>query len=255
VSAPQQWFRLHWPRELSSTEALQLVLSLHGAAHQVVLELRGSGEQVEHVFGVADVSARSLTERLRSSMPSLVLEPVERVLPTPQFVWRLVRRDVFPFSIDRSETVVQAVLAAVAAVRPGETFILQWVLGRALAPALVPEHSVTSPGDTWTRALLKAPFHGAEPMPATHRTRLQTKWAMPGWRLTGRIGVVAGSPGRSRQLSYALLSALRLAEGPGAHLHLRRTTTQSLVSARMSPLATGSVNAAELVLLAGLAPW
>ena len=252
MSQPRQWFRLHWPRELSSTEALQLVLSLHGAAHQVVLELRGTGDQVEHLVGVADVSARALTERLRSSMPSVVLEPVERVVAPPLFVWRLVRRDVFPFSIDRSETVVRAVLAAVAAVRPGETLVLQWVLGRALAPALVPEHSMTSPGDTWTRALFKAPFHGAEPMPATQRTRLQTKWAMPGWRLTGRIGVVTGSPSRSRQLAYALLSALRLAEGPGAHLQLRRTTRQSLVSAGMSPIATGSVNAAELVALAGL---
>jgi hypothetical protein len=251
VSDRRQWYTALWPRDLSPDEALQLTMELHGAEANLVWELHATFEQVSHRLGVSLKSAKSLQKRLAVAIPSLVLVPLDnREVARSGMAWRLVRREPFPLATKRAEIVTRSVLATVSSLHDGERITLQWVLGRSLAPALVPQNAVSQNGTGWFSSLALAPLRGNEPMPASERQRLQTKWTLPGWRVSGRIGVESASRSRSRQLAFSLLAALRGAEAPGAHLRLRRTTNRSIVLGRMSLVSTGSVNVEELGLLA-----
>jgi hypothetical protein len=149
-------------------------------------------------------------------------------------------------------SVHRAVLTALADLKPSETLILQWVLGRPLRPFAVPNSLEAVPGDSWLKDLVLLPLGKSVPVDAEVRNALRDKQADPGWRAAGRIGVRATSNSRQRQLIRQVIDALRSTEAPGIAFWVRSCNPSMVAEARLPCRFPLRLNSAEL---SSLSAW
>jgi hypothetical protein len=227
------WYRLRWPREVEAEQVTQVCRLLATAAGEpVILEVGGRPGQVEHRLALPIVRAGSTVDQLRAAIPGLAIETLKErtVVATHAVELRLTtrRRSL------RIEDVVsssRALLTALAHLGRGEYLTLQWVLGRTLPAMVVPNRLVGIDRETWLGALLAAPFSPPQPVDAEVRNALRAKQGEPGWRAVGRIGVMAKTVGRERQLVRQVVGALGSTGAPGVSFWVRPTRASRVASA------------------------
>ncbi|MGD1059099.1 MAG: hypothetical protein ABR992_16985, partial [Solirubrobacteraceae bacterium] len=218
------------------------------ASRPVVIETVGSRAGVEHRLAVPTPQADSVADQLRATIAGIALEgigqrPSIRASRAVELRLSTRRRSL---RSDDAAGVSRALLTALAQVRGGEQVSIQWVLGRSFVPVAVPNELDSAAHETWTRALLLAPFSPPRPTDAEMRNALRVKRAEPGWQAVGRVAVQAATTGRARQLIRQVVGALRSAEAPGVSFWVRPTNTQRVMKAAPSWWMPLRLNAVEL---------
>jgi hypothetical protein len=199
--AELSWFRLGFPREGVTAEAVTSVLGgLSGAdwRTRLVLELSATAAGIQHRIGVSPYAIDALTSELRAAIPSLHLDPIEppATSPTRRLLWQLVPRAAV-LRVDRLDAIAASLLAAAFPLRFGETVQLIWHLWPAVRPQLQ----------------------------ATPQTRIQgqaaalrAKLSLPGWQAHGDLSVTAATDARARHLLSRTSSVLRSLSTPHGRL-------------------------------------
>lgn len=249
------WHGLRWPREVEPEQVVQVFrLLATTAGSPVVIETVGSPGAVEHRLALPASRADGVLAQIRAAVPGLAIDEVGQrpaIAATRAVELRLSTR-LRPLRTDDMAGIDRALLTALAEVRRGERLSLQWVLGRPLAPLVVPNRLVGLSRESWIGALLLAPFGPPPTADAEARNALRSKQAEPGWRAVGRVGVQAKAKSRERQLIRQVLGALGSAEAPGVSFSARSTNPASLLHAKAGWRLPLRLNASEL---ASLSAW
>jgi hypothetical protein len=246
------WYRLRWPREVQPEQLTQVCRLLATAGGSpVVIEAMGSPGKVEHRLALPTARAESMVDQLRAAIPGLSTEAIgtRPALTVTQAVELRLSTKRRPLRTDDQESVSRAVLTALTQVHRGERLCIQWVLGRTLRAMAVPNRLDGMTHESWTTALLVAPFSPPASADAEVRNALRAKQAEPGWQVTARIGVTAQSVGRERQLLRQVLGALRSAEAPGVSFRVCSTAPQRLLAASAGWRRPLRLNAPELAVV------
>jgi hypothetical protein len=249
------WYRLRWPRELTPEQTIGLCRLLASVGSSpVVLEAVGCDGQVEHRLALPAGRAAGVVEQLQAALPGLGLEKLTdrpEVAASRAAQLRLSSA-LRPLRTDDLLAVNRALLTAMAYADSGESLSLQWVLGRALPPSVVPNHLAPGTGESWWRAFLLAPLSAPQPADGELRTALRLKHGEPGWKAAGRLGVAAGTAVRERQLIAQLTAALRASEAPGVRWRLRPTSAKAVRRAALGWWPALRLGATDL---AAVAAW
>jgi hypothetical protein len=243
------WYRLRWPREVKSEQVTQACRLLATSADgSVILEAVGAPGTVEHRLALSSGQAAAMVDQLRAAIAGLSVEVLESrpALAAKRAVELRLSTRRRPLRTDDIADVNRAVLTALAHLRGSERLSLQWLLGRSLAPATVPNHVGGLAHESWLGALLLAPFGPPRPMDGEARSALRAKQAEPGWQLACRVAVQADDHGRQRQLLQQVIGALSACAAPGVRFRVRRSSVRQVVDARLPWLWPLRLNAVEL---------
>jgi len=243
------WFRLRWPREVTTDQVTQIFRLLATAGGRpVIVETVGSPGVVQHRLALPSGQAESMVDQLRAALPGLSVEalPERPALMATRAATLRLSTQQRPLRTDDLAAVNRAVLTALAHLHKGEHLTLQWMLGRALAPVAVPNHASGLAHESWLGALLLAPFGPPPPMDAEARGALRSKRAEPGWQLTGRVAVQAGSASRERQLIRQVAGALSTSAAPGVGWRLHSVRPAQVHNVRLPWRLPLRLNAVEL---------
>lgn len=243
------WYRLGWPREVTPEQITQVCRLLATIGGQpAVIEAVGSPGLVEHRLALPNSRAAAMADQLHAAIPGLSIETVsERPAAVASHAVELrlnTRRR--PLRTDDIANVSRAMLTALAHLGRGERLILQWVLARSLPAVAVPNRLVGLDRESWLGALLLAPFGAPQPVDVEIRNALRMKQAEPGWRAIGRIGVIARTPGRERQLVRQVLGALGNVAAPGVGFGVRTTAVRRITGASVGWRLPLRLNLSEL---------
>ncbi|MGH3628042.1 MAG: type IV secretory system conjugative DNA transfer family protein [Sciscionella sp.] len=228
-------------------------LAADRAAPRVVLEARGDAEGIRHLLGCRPTDVRILGRLLADFIPGSVLtNPGTDQQPARPDVDVACRLRMHPRSLplrsDTAETTTRAVLSALAAAaHPGETVVVQVVLGPRHAPHLVPTQ-VPAPDVS----LLEMLTMGVRWADSEIRGRLKERFSQGRFGATIRLGTASPDRDRRQRFLIGLLSAISTAQAPGVHIHLVRQPAAALNAARLPwywPLRLGASE------LAGLLGW
>ncbi|MDQ6740628.1 MAG: type IV secretion system DNA-binding domain-containing protein, partial [Actinomycetota bacterium] len=250
------WLTLRWPREVRPEQlmaALRLLASSAGTP--IVLQAIGTASQVEHFLAVPQSHAALVVEHLRATLPGLGVEAVNPPRPDKAPLNQAIKLSFStrrrPLRSQSPDDITRALLTALSHVGPKERLVLQWVLGRRLAPMVVGSQLPAHHGDSWGKALLAAPWASPTPPDSEARSALRTKQSEAGWRAIGRIAVSATGVPRQRQLLGAVLGALHSIEAPGVSLRASNDNPARVETVHLPwrwPLA---INVNELLVMAG----
>jgi hypothetical protein len=249
------WYRVRWPREVKPEQAVQVCRLLATVASRgVVIEAVGSVGHVEHRLAVPVRQAEGVAEQVRAALPGVALEDVgERpALKANRAVELRLSTSYRALRSDDMTSVSRAVLTALADTHREEALSIQWVLGRSVMPRAVPNELDSAAHESWTRALLLAPFSPPKPADAELRNALRVKRAEPGWQAVGRIAVQAATKGRAQQLIRQVVGALRSAEAPGVSFWVQPTNPGRVFKAAAGWRIPLRLNAVEL---AAVSAW
>jgi hypothetical protein len=254
-SAALIWHRLRWPREVTP-EQIGLVFRLLASAggQPIVIETVGSAGVVEHRLALPESRSGSIVDQLRAAISGLAIEEVPTRPPlgaSHAVELRLTSRRR-PLRTDDMAGLSRALLTALAHLHKGEHLSVQWILGRPLAAATVPNDGRAIGRESWVGALLLAPFGPPPPADAELRTALRTKQAEPGWRAVGRVAVIAKTPVREHQLIRQVLGAVRAAEAPGVRFWVRACRVRRVIAATAGWRLPLRLNISEL---AAISAW
>lgn len=213
------WRELYFPRPLSPAMAVESVRALAGDPHSpaVVLEARGSKK----------AGVRFLLGTHKAVLPRVVraLGVVAVGLSTPRLPVVTARKVVVsnrqrPLDVGGLEVTAPAILSALSAANgAGEELVLQVVLGARLSGLVVP--STARQPVPVARLLVGYPPNNRDGrMDAEARTALARKVCEPGFCAVVRVGVVAKSLTRRRELVLGLLGGLDRLEAPGVTISL-----------------------------------
>jgi hypothetical protein len=220
----------------------------------VVIEAIGHDGGVTHRLGLPEGRAEHVADQLRALLPGLTTKPLDNrpslklnraVEVRLSTAYRPLRHDAAPRS-------ARAIVTALGTLASDETMALQWVLGRERHARPVPSRLEGLAGESWRKDLILLPLGKSKPADDEVRTALRDKYAEPGWRAAGRIGVSARSRSRERQLVRQLLGALRSTEGPGVGFWVKSRNPALLDGLRRTWRFPLRLNAVEL---AALAAW
>lgn len=222
------WLRLRWPRKVEADALLSTwrVLASSGG-HPLVVESTGARGMVIHRLAVSYAKQKNVTRQLRAALPGIeVAEDAGTEGRQPLIAHRVLSvRLSSPYralNTDSLASTCRAVLTALAGVHGDERLVLQWILGRQLAPRVVPGNA--GPLFPSNSQLASHLLHGA-PAKADSELRraLLKKQSEPGWRAVGRIAVVAADSHRQAQLLAQIAGALTTVEAPGVRLRFKQT--------------------------------
>lgn len=246
-------YRLHFPRDLTSLQVFEDLLTLNGVSTvhglPVRLSVRYIDGRLEHRLCLG---ARSSTaDKLPRLLPGLRLEEVEAASTSQAYVWRLwhstSRR---PLRTDNPELITRSILTSLMAARRGELLELRWRLGPVRRALSVGAHHAPVLSESWALALATAAIREPGDLDSEARQALRLKRREPAWRMQGHLVVGAVDRRRAQSLAGGLMAALRISEGPGVRLGVRRSSPAALHRrAWRWPL---QANAQELV---GLVAW
>jgi Type IV secretion-system coupling protein DNA-binding domain len=251
-SADLRWFRLRWPRDVAPDLLAQVWRMLATAGGQpIIVEAVGSAGRVEHRLALSSGRAASVVDQLQAALPGLAIE-LQRERPAllagraVELRLSTARR---PLATDEPVGASRAVITALAHAAHGEQLTIQWVLGRATAPSVVPNQLEGLGRESWLGAVLLAPFAPPPAPDAELRGALRAKHGEPGWQVIARIGVHATSPSRERQLMSQLAGALAGTEAPGVRWRLRSTPASRVVQAQAGWRWPLRLNATEMAVV------
>jgi TraM recognition site of TraD and TraG/Type IV secretory system Conjugative DNA transfer len=246
---PLRWYRLRWPREVTPEQLAQAFRVLATTASQpVVIETIGLPGRAEHRLALPGGRATVVSKQLRAAIPGLACEglagrPETVVNRAVQLRLNTQRR---PLTTNDLPGISRALLTALTSLRGSECLVLQWSLGRPLAPMAVPNRLEGLAHESWLGAVLLASFGPPPPLDAEARNALRAKQAEPGWQAALRLGVHATSARRQHQLIAQLVGALRGAEAPGVGFRARAMNTQPVIEARRPWRLPLRLNTSEL---------
>jgi hypothetical protein len=253
-SAALTWHRLRWPREVTPEQIVQMCRLLATTGGQpVVIEAVGSPGLVDQRIALPYGRAGAVVDQLRAAIPGLSVETVSQRPPVAasHAVELRITTKRRPLRTDDLAGVSRAVLTALAHLRRGEHVCVQWILARPLPAMAVVNHAEGVGRESWLGALLLAPFRAPTPADSELRHALRAKQAEPGWRAVARVGVIAETVSRERQLVRQVVDALRSAEGPGVRFRLRVTRTKRIAAASVGWRLPLRLNVNELATVAG----
>lgn len=248
------WFQVCWPRVVEPEARTDALVVLAAArVLPIVFEAVGSHGQIEHRLGLPARACENLVEQLRRAIPGLGLialpeRPEIKVSRACQVQVSTERRSL---AVDAPESVARAVLTALASAHRGESIVLQWQLLRSLLPAPVGRQVDGSFTGNAMADVSHAVLHGRRELDEEQRSALRTKRSLPGFGLVSRVGVHSRGEKRERQLLAQVVSGLRTAEAPGAHIRLRATKPDRLVALPVPWRVPLKLNVAELAVVIG----
>jgi hypothetical protein len=195
------WFRLSFPRDGVTPEAVISVLSgLSGAdwRTRLVLVLSADAQGIEHRVGISAGTVDLLTGELRAAIPSLALDQIEKpeMIATRRLLWQLVPRDA-ALRIDRLEPLAASLLASLYPVEAGESVRLAWHMRPAIRPSLELNPKDRSQGSA---------------------SALRAKLILPGWEAYGELAVTTSNARRADHLLSRTSSVLRSLSSPFGRL-------------------------------------
>jgi hypothetical protein len=212
------WRQMHWPRPLDPAAVLEVLRAWAADHHspRLVLEARGHADGVDYLLGARLPALLAAKRRLTTRLPDARLTELTHQRTPVQGARRLrLSTRHRPLRVDPPELVVRGLLGALTAVRPNEELVLQIVLGPRRVPLAVPNHSPSSIVMPWWQV---AWIGKGGQVDGEKRAALRTKVADHGFAATVRLGVIAATPARRRELLLNLYNALRLAEAPGVRI-------------------------------------
>jgi hypothetical protein len=243
---------LHFPGTIpqAAAEALLEHLASDGSLGELAVEVQSTDRHLSFLLGAQPGRLSQLARLVRQLIPGAQLVEADRAPLELETAWRLkIAGRELSGSTERTLAVTRSVLTVLTEAGPGETLVLQVLLGRRLSPRLGDD----LPGERY-ESLWDALMGKPTPVSAEERGRARRKRAGHGFLAQVRLGAVSGRPARARALVAGLLGALRTLEGPGTRFDLG-----PLPPALISSAATGSwgryglpLSTAELV---GVIGW
>ncbi|WP_051039544.1 type IV secretory system conjugative DNA transfer family protein [Microbacterium sp. B24] len=229
-----QWRELHFQPPIDEQQLLGFLRALAAdpARGGLVWEARTEAGKTRHLIGGDPTDLSAAMSTLRRLIPGLtVAAPVEpRAVVERAGRIRITGRHL-ALSTDTHGQTLRAVLAALSgATGKDDVLVLQVVLGRALAPEMLP---TTAPDPSTSLAGLL--LRGAAPASTAVRSRMQDKLAQYRFRAVVRIGVTSPSPVRRRLLVHSLLAAIRTLQSSGVNISLT-TKNPANLDAGLVPL-------------------
>jgi hypothetical protein len=220
VSDRLVWRQAHWPRPLDAAGAVAAprAWAADQRSPQIVLEARADDQGVQYLLGAPAAALGSVERRLIAAVSGAALtEPTgERVAVTAAGRLKLSTRHR-ALRTDLPEVAVRQVLAALTAVNKGELLVLQLVLGPRRIPLAVPNQSPSSIVMPWYQVAWRG---NGGTVDGEKRAALRDKVGEHGFAATLRLGALAGSAARRRNLILSLYAALRISEAPGLQTKL-----------------------------------
>jgi len=219
--AEMTFLRLHLPRPLTEAAVGAFVtrLVVEPLRAPAALEVRADAYGVRHLLGARPVDLPRLRQMLTDQFLGAVLTELNTAEPR-MAVAKAARLHVHPASLplrnDVAEITTRALLSALATpLRDGEVMAVQIVLGPRRAPRAVPS-DVPNPDLSFFQLLAV----GERPTSAEVRNRLRQRAEQSGRALTIRFGVTSDKSERRSWFMTSLLSAFKIAEGPGVRMEL-----------------------------------
>jgi hypothetical protein len=235
MSASLIWYELTWPREVSPEQLVSMFRVLaSGGGEPVVIEAIGSAGHVRHRLALPSGHSEGVVDQLRACLPGLaIVETPERppLTVSRAIELRLTTRQR-ALRVENIASVSRSTLTVLAHAHRNECLVLQWVLARSL-PALAVANRVDAFGpESWTRALLLAPFSAPKSADTEVRNAVRLKQSEPGWQVVARIGASSSTRSRQRLLISQLVGALRSAEAPSVRFWVRASNPEHIITAK-----------------------
>jgi uncharacterized protein DUF87 len=245
------WREIHWPAELASEVALDLLrqLATDHFVRFLAVEVEAAGGRVVHRIGVPAPAVRRVEQLVDALVPGTA---VTSVGARSEFAaaWRVdLSAGHRPLQVAEPERVARAVLAAITASTGKEAIVIQWLLGRAHGPRPVSAATPASIVEPWWRPLLA----GSEAkLDAERRRALETKRSDHAFACLGRVAISAATASRTRALAVGVLAGLRIAEAPGIGIKLLKEPSHRFNDVVLPWRWPYVLNVSELV---GLLGW
>ena len=243
------WRGVAWPRPFDPEVALELLSRLasdHTVGH-VVFEVRGNARKIHYLVGCAPNKLHAVSALLTTHVEGArFCQDRSRLIPGMAVRVRITHPSL-ALSTDRILAAVRAVLAGfAAATKEDEELVLQVVLGPRMHPYTISDRA-PDPRVTWWGLLL----FGERPASSDTKARMKLRAQSHAFKTVIRLGVRAATVGRSRQLLTSLYASLKVAEAPGARLHIAPEAPQALRIAKSPWRWPLILSAPELVSLMG----
>jgi hypothetical protein len=184
------WFRLGFPRDLTTEATLAALASLSGAADasRLILDLEATDEGITHRLAVNAEATEMAAAALRAAVPSLRLDEIEE--PEGRYGRRLLWQLAPARAAIRSDelgAIAAGLLSSLFPLGEGERVRLSWFIRPQLHPTLDASAQARREG---------------------HIRALTRKLASPGVNTYGELTVSADTPARTRQLVHRISAAL-----------------------------------------------
>lgn len=243
------WRGVTWPRPYEPEAALELLSRLasdHTVGH-VVFEVRGNSRKVHYLVGCSPDHVHSVSSILTTHVEGArLIADVARRAPSTAARVRMTH-PALALSTDRVLAAVRAVIAGFAAAKKDdEELFLQVVLGPRVRPHTLTD-KVADPRATWWGLLL----FGERPASSDTKASMKLRAQSHAFKTVIRLGVRAKTIGRARQLLTSLYASLKVAEAPGARLHIAPEAPRALQTAKCPWRWPLILSAPELVSLMG----
>ncbi|MBF4563314.1 type IV secretory system conjugative DNA transfer family protein [Microbacterium sp. VKM Ac-2870] len=197
----------------------------------IVWEIRTEAGRTRYLIGADPTDLSATLSTLRRLMPGVAVTAPEPRREAERAGRLQMRGRYLNLALDARTETLRAVLAALSgATGKEDTLVLQVVLGRALAPELLPT-STPDPSASLGRTLIS----GLRPAERSMHARMQDKLAQYRFRTVVRIGVTSPSPVRRRLLIHGLLAAIRTLQSSGVKISLT-TKNPANLDAGLIPL-------------------
>ena len=252
VEGPSIWYRLSWPREVEPNAAVAFFrhLAADHARHVVALEVVARGGRLSYRLGVAKRHEDAVLAALASYIPGTFAEVIENdVVAAPEAAWQVtLSTPARSLRCDNPSETARALTTSLANASLHHTVIVQWMLGRRVAPASAA--SAARMSTSW-RDIVGQALSGRDERDAVAQRALRDKVEEPGFRAVCRVGVVAPSARAAQAVAARVLAALRTADAPGVKVGLKKENADRIARAGMPRSWTLAVNVKELAALCG----
>ena len=243
---PPTFLRLHLPSPLAAENVGELLarLAQPDAPIPLILETRATDDGIAYLVGVHPFATEHLKRLLGDFVPgirSLVTQTSDRV-PVEAGGHIVAHPSGLPIRVDNADATVRAIYSAFGARRPGETIVVQVIIGLGHPPRALPTKVADPSAPLW-----KSLSHGTQLVPAEMRSRMKATAEQPNLDVSIRIGADAPTPDRRKRLVTEVVGALGTAQSPGVRLQLIREDIQRLNTAVIPARWPMRVSPAELL--------
>jgi hypothetical protein len=194
------WWRLGFPRDLTSDAVITALASFSGTPHgtRLVFDLSATRSGITHRLAVTPARADLVLGGLRAAIPSLRLDRIAAParLSGRRLLWQLASSSGAIRS-DKPAAIAANLLAGLFPLGADEQVQLSWLVRPSVRPAAeaMPEHDMDG-----------------------RRRAMHHKLALPGLSAYGELMVKAASPARLRQLLHRVSAPLWSLSTPHGHL-------------------------------------
>lgn len=226
------WRELHLSA-LDEAHALGFLRALAAGEGRggLVWEVRAEAGRTRYLLGADPTDLSATLSMLRRLLPGVAVTEAEPRREVERAGRVQMRGRYLNLALDGRTETLRAVLAALsAATGKDDTLVLQVILGRALAPELLPT-GTPDPTASVGQVLLSGP----RPAERIVHARMQDKLAQYRFRTVVRVGVTSPSPVRRRLLVHGLLAAIRTLQSSGVKISLA-TKNPTNLDAGLVPL-------------------